>query len=212
MLSFFALCPLPLPLVSLQPSPCQSNLRNMIAMDTTGTTSSLDALKETDQPKTLNFGGHVGLLAPGITAVSTPRRKPMPRRGHTKSRRGMPPSICLMSILRSINKSTFSILGCHRCKFRKVKCSEQKPKCSQCSKLGYQCEYLDPNAYPIVQAAVYVPPSAPVRTTPGTFDLEDLRFFHHFMVTGFPTLPLNHLKQWRETAAIAYGVRHPINL
>lgn len=46
------------------------------------------------------------------------RRRPVPRKGHTKSRR-----------------------GCFNCKRRRIKCNEKHPKCNRCIKAGLQCEY-----------------------------------------------------------------------
>ena len=31
--------------------------------------------------------------------------------------------------------------GCHQCKARKIKCSEEKPKCANCQKVGEDCDY-----------------------------------------------------------------------
>jgi hypothetical protein len=47
------------------------------------------------------------------------RRKPVPRKGHTKSRR-----------------------GCFNCKRRRIKCNEKHPRCNHCIKAGLQCEYF----------------------------------------------------------------------
>jgi hypothetical protein len=46
------------------------------------------------------------------------RQKPVPRKGHTKSRR-----------------------GCLNCKRRRIKCSEKHPECHHCIKSGLRCEY-----------------------------------------------------------------------
>jgi hypothetical protein len=51
------------------------------------------------------------------SASSLPRR-PIPRKGHTKSRR-----------------------GCYSCKRRRIKCNERHPDCNHCIKAGLQCEY-----------------------------------------------------------------------
>lgn len=47
-----------------------------------------------------------------------PPRKPIPRKGHTKSRR-----------------------GCYNCKRRRIKCNERHPECNHCIKAGLRCEY-----------------------------------------------------------------------
>ncbi|KAF5682492.1 hypothetical protein FCIRC_4926 [Fusarium circinatum] len=51
-----------------------------------------------------------------------PRRRPIPRKGHTKSRR-----------------------GCFNCKRRRVKCQETTPSCDNCDRLGLRCEYHLPS-------------------------------------------------------------------
>jgi hypothetical protein len=45
-------------------------------------------------------------------------RKPIPRKGHTKSRR-----------------------GCFNCKRRRIKCNESHPECNHCIKAGLHCDY-----------------------------------------------------------------------
>jgi hypothetical protein len=83
-------------------------------------------------------------------------RKPIPRKGHTKSRR-----------------------GCYNCKRRRIKCNERHPECNHCIKAGLRCEYpsnivqamqrsqLSPNPQELVS----------LRSTPGVFvsDLDVLR-------------------------------------
>jgi hypothetical protein len=75
-------------------------------------------------------------------------RKPIPRKGHTKSRR-----------------------GCFNCKRRRIKCNEQRPGCNHCIKAGLHCEY----PVNIIQAGQPVPTSpgpqqiVSLRSTPGTF-------------------------------------------
>jgi hypothetical protein len=53
-----------------------------------------------------------------VSVRSWVRQKPIPRKGHTKSRR-----------------------GCLNCKRRRIKCSEKHPECHHCLKSGLQCEY-----------------------------------------------------------------------
>ncbi|KAH8666607.1 hypothetical protein BX600DRAFT_275766 [Xylariales sp. PMI_506] len=110
------------------------------------------------------------------TQHAAPRRRPVPRKGHKKSRR-----------------------GCFQCKRRKVKCPENTPECAVCQRLGFKCEYP---SLELIQA-----PTRPLQTTPGTFSLEDLRFFHHFMVTAYPPLPIGSCSIWRQISAVAHGVR-----
>lgn len=49
------------------------------------------------------------------------RRKPIPGKGHRKSRR-----------------------GCYNCKRRRVKCPGGKPECQHCSRIGLACSYPPP--------------------------------------------------------------------
>lgn len=53
--------------------------------------------------------------------VTTRRNKPVPRKGHIKSRR-----------------------GCYTCKRWEVKCSEKLPECDNCTRIGLVCEYPEP--------------------------------------------------------------------
>ncbi|KAF2662314.1 hypothetical protein K491DRAFT_287443 [Lophiostoma macrostomum CBS 122681] len=102
-------------------------------------------------------------------------RKPIPRKGHTKSRR-----------------------GCFNCKRRRIKCNERHPQCDHCIKAGLQC------AYPanIIQSG-HRTPSTPspqelvhLRSTPGAFTMADMRLFHHFLITAYPHLPVGADKIW----------------
>jgi hypothetical protein len=75
-------------------------------------------------------------------------RKPIPRKGHTKSRR-----------------------GCFNCKRRRIKCNERHPECNHCIKAGLQCEY----PANIIQSG-HRSPTSPcpqemvnLRSTPGAF-------------------------------------------
>ncbi|PVI07816.1 hypothetical protein DM02DRAFT_608430 [Periconia macrospinosa] len=107
-----------------------------------------------------------------------PPRKPIPRKGHTKSRR-----------------------GCYNCKRRRIKCNERHPKCSHCIKAGLQCEY----PANIIQTTT-TQQSSPIspsplemvnfRSTPATFTMSDLRLFHHFLITAYPHLPVGADKIW----------------
>ena len=104
------------------------------------------------------------------------RRRPIPRKGHGKSRR-----------------------GCLNCKTRKVKCTEEWPRCRSCSRRDVECEY--PNLpMPVVG------PSAALQTSPALVNLSDLRFFHHFIVNGHPQLPFGFGNAWQHIAAMAHEV------
>lgn len=94
-----------------------------------------------------------------------------------------------------------SRLGCLSCKRRRVKCNELRPKCSPCHRLGLAC------VWPPVAALSTQRPV--LQTNPSTINLEDLRFYHHFLTVGFPTLPLRGQNVWAQCAAMAHSVSWP---
>ncbi|UPX17170.1 uncharacterized protein EKO05_0007542 [Ascochyta rabiei] len=102
-------------------------------------------------------------------------RKPIPRKGHTKSRR-----------------------GCFNCKRRRIKCNEKHPRCAHCVKAGLQCDY-PANIIQLMQRSTR--PSHPqeavnLRSTPGIFTMADMRLFHHFIITAYPHIPVGADKIW----------------
>ncbi|XPT00576.1 hypothetical protein M3J09_009727 [Ascochyta lentis] len=102
-------------------------------------------------------------------------RKPIPRKGHTKSRR-----------------------GCFNCKRRRIKCNEKHPKCEHCIKAGLKCDY-PANIIQITQIPISPPHPQEIvnlRSTPGIFTMADMRLFHHFLVTAYPHLPVGADKIW----------------
>jgi hypothetical protein len=113
-----------------------------------------------------------------IAKVKT-RRRPVPGKGHRKSRK-----------------------GCFNCKRRRVKCSEDTPRCYHCRRIGLVCEY------PAAVATKLAPQSnsTALRATPNVLSMEDLRFFHHFLVTAYPPLPYGVDGVWQDVAAMAYDV------
>ena len=109
------------------------------------------------------------------------RRRPIPRKGHTKSRR-----------------------GCLQCKRRKVKCQETLPECDHCRRIGLACEYP-----PIPGNQQLTPaPANALNSTPTTFSMDDLQFFQHFLLTAYPPLPIKGEGVWREVAVISHHVSH----
>ncbi|KAF2004810.1 hypothetical protein P154DRAFT_19288 [Amniculicola lignicola CBS 123094] len=112
----------------------------------------------------------------GENASAPPQpRKPIPRKGHTKSRR-----------------------GCYHCKRRRIKCNERHPECNHCIKAGLQCEY-PANIIQSSHRALSSPsPQEMVhlRSTPGAFTMADMRLFHHFLITAYPHLPVGADKIW----------------
>ncbi|KAL2019194.1 hypothetical protein VTK56DRAFT_9994 [Thermocarpiscus australiensis] len=109
------------------------------------------------------------------------RRRPIPRKGHTKSRR-----------------------GCFSCKRRRVKCQETLPECSNCKRIGLVCEYPESRSL-LSLAHVSSSPSAPLQSTPALFTSNDLRFFHHFLVTAYPPLPILGDSIWKNVAALSHS-------
>lgn len=88
-----------------------------------------------------------------------------------------------------------SRLGCFNCKRRRVKCNELRPSCSPCHRLGLLCEY------PNMAAS-----SGTIRANPSALALQDLQFYHRFLTTAFPTLPLRDDKVWAKCAAMSHQV------
>ena len=91
--------------------------------------------------------------------------------------------------------------GCLRCKTRRIKCDERKPACTNCLKKRNACVYPPP-----------ISASAPVAVKPGTgkcqrviafpsmvsdtFSLDDMRFFHHFLIKAKPHMPVGNDAVW----------------
>jgi hypothetical protein len=121
-------------------------------------------------------------MADMVDVVPPPRRKTFPRKGHTKSRK-----------------------GCYNCKRRKIKCQETRPSCSNCEKADLQCQYPDVSSrWASMAGALVVQPSA----SPTMFSMEDMHFFHHFMVRAYPHLPVGADSLWQGTIpAFAHQVR-----
>jgi hypothetical protein len=106
------------------------------------------------------------------------RRRPIPRKGHTKSRN-----------------------GCYNCKRRKVKCQENLPECYHCKRIGLVCEYPPPKNLDRNPA-----PRNALSVTPTTFSMEDMRFFQHFLLSAYPPLPIGGLEVWQGVARMSHHV------
>ncbi|PNY29062.1 Sterol uptake control protein 2 [Tolypocladium capitatum] len=91
-----------------------------------------------------------------------------------------------------------SRLGCFSCKRRRVKCNELRPECSPCRRLGLACVY--PNSA--------ASSSTPIRAALSSLTLEDLRFYHQFLTTAFPRLPLRGGQIWSQAAAMSYSYEY----
>lgn len=119
-----------------------------------------------------------------VTAPVRTRSKPMPRKGHTKSRR-----------------------GCFGCKRRKIKCSELKPFCENCQNIGLECQYPRVTNNRVVNHASVQQPQSSLQSTPTNFSMRDMRFFHHFLIKAYPHLPVGEDNIWTlELPAIAHEV------
>ncbi|KAL7784081.1 hypothetical protein V8C37DRAFT_396420 [Trichoderma ceciliae] len=127
-------------------------------------------------------------------AVVRKPNKPLSRRGHFKSR-----------------------LGCFNCKRRRVKCNEVRPSCSPCCRLGLNCDYPTPPASTtsstssssssssfLSSSSLSSSSSLAPRATLSALALEDLRFYHQFLLAAFPTLPLKAKDVWMDAAAMSH--------
>ncbi|KAL7930751.1 hypothetical protein V8C35DRAFT_133459 [Trichoderma chlorosporum] len=125
-------------------------------------------------------------------AVVRKSGKPLSRRGHFKSR-----------------------LGCFNCKRRRVKCNELRPSCSPCGRLGLNCSYPTPAASSSSSSSSSwssssssSPSSSSSSLAPRAalsgIALEDLRFYHQFLLAAFPTLPLKAKDVWMDAAAMSH--------
>ncbi|VUC37525.1 unnamed protein product, partial [Clonostachys rosea] len=101
-------------------------------------------------------------------------RKIIPRRGHTKSRR-----------------------GCLTCKRRRVKCPENTPVCHNCERLGLFCQY-EGIGHSVVR------PSAPLQSTGGQFSIGDFQLFHHFVLYAYPPLPIQGKAVWDGVCQVSH--------
>lgn len=118
-------------------------------------------------------------------ASAAGRRRPIPRKGHTKSRN-----------------------GCYNCKRRKVKCQENLPECYHCMRIGLACKYP-----PRKEASSCVAgPSMALQSTPTLFSMDDMRFFQHFLLFAYPALPVGGHEIWKGVAQLAHSVRPTASL
>ncbi|KPI43690.1 uncharacterized protein AB675_6127 [Cyphellophora attinorum] len=108
--------------------------------------------------------------------------------------------------------------GCYTCKGRKIKCGEQKPKCMNCLTKGLDCIYPavtdtaptnststskgrsrhDGGSTASSATLFRRSHSASPATNPSnhTFNMLDMRFFHHFLTNAYPHLPLGNDHVW----------------
>ncbi|KAM3471158.1 hypothetical protein MY8738_009438 [Beauveria namnaoensis] len=90
-----------------------------------------------------------------------------------------------------------SRMGCFNCKRRRVKCNELRPQCSPCRRLALDCSY----------PPTPTPAASPIRSNPSMLSLEDLRFYHQFITTAIPPLPLKAENGWMQCAAMSHEHR-----
>ncbi|KAI1463052.1 uncharacterized protein F4812DRAFT_453763 [Daldinia caldariorum] len=115
-------------------------------------------------------------MSPQDVATSKHRRRPVPGKGFRKSRK-----------------------GCYNCKRRRVKCSEDRPACAQCGRMDLVCDY--PAAQPSTLASPLHAPSAHCSSMVLSFN--DLRFFHHFLIAAYPSVPSGFDNFWKDVVAMA---------
>jgi hypothetical protein len=89
--------------------------------------------------------------------------------------------------------------GCYNCKKRKVKCQETFPACQNCERLRLQCLYPSQDA----QSSGTIPNS--LQSGP-CFTHDDMRFFQHFILTAYPSLPFRGHAVWNDIAKMAHSV------
>lgn len=126
-----------------------------------------------------------GLLPETDTSTAITKRRPIPRKGHTKSR-----------------------AGCSSCKRRRVKCDLITPECGACHRLGLECQYLNKlggQSKPGDQAST-TSISKPLRSDPVMFDMNDLNFFRHFLFEAYPPLPIDGFTVWQQASQLSHEV------
>ncbi|KAF5694498.1 hypothetical protein FDENT_1110 [Fusarium denticulatum] len=117
--------------------------------------------------------------SPSSLPIGRPRRRPIPRKGHTKSR-----------------------WGCLNCKRRRVKCQETTPSCDNCNRLNLRCEYPQTS----VKGLITLPLPQPTQAlSQAQLSMVDLRFFHHFLLHAYPGLPIQGEEVWKEVAKYSHG-------
>ncbi|RMZ81889.1 hypothetical protein DV738_g2050, partial [Chaetothyriales sp. CBS 135597] len=107
-----------------------------------------------------------------------------------------PPRTLAPNLTRRSHKK--SRAGCYMCKSRKIKCGEQKPRCTNCLVKGLKCLYPVIDAHKRRDAPVPLAKRELSNMAPAvaTFSILDMRFFHHFMTTAYPHLPLGNDHIW----------------
>lgn len=119
----------------------------------------------------------------------------------------------LAPVLATRRAHSKSRAGCARCKLRRIKCDERKPSCSRCTRGGCVCSYASVSVTtrpPSAQKPIQAPTSdQSINVFPSmacdTFSLQDMRFFHHFLVKARPHVPVGNAAVWvREISQLAH--------
>ncbi|EFR01146.1 C6 zinc finger domain-containing protein [Nannizzia gypsea CBS 118893] len=105
--------------------------------------------------------------------------------------------IASRSQARAVSKRphTKSRFGCYNCKSRKIKCSETKPECENCISKHLECEYPTRGARGDdynngATEAIRLQPN------PTSFSVQDMGFFHHYLLVAHPYLPFGSDSAW----------------
>ncbi|KAH7197983.1 uncharacterized protein B0J16DRAFT_31766 [Fusarium flagelliforme] len=135
------------------------------------------------QPAETTTSTSPGLLPGTDTSTTITKRRPIPRKGHTKSR-----------------------AGCSSCKRRRVKCDLITPECGACHRLGLECQYVNKlggqNKPGDQTSATSI--SKPLRSDPVMFDMNDLNFFRHFLFEAYPPLPIDGFTVWQQASQLSH--------
>lgn len=137
--------------------------------------------------------GHATTTTPPAPNKDTPKvnkRRPIPRKGHTKSR-----------------------AGCLVCKTRKVKCDESFPCCGPCTRLSLVCRYsFKPAAAAQAREEAETRLNAtltarrPLQEEDTKFSVMDLRSFQNFLFTAYPSLPVDGAHIWQTVGQMSHSV------
>lgn len=111
------------------------------------------------------------------------KRRPMPRKGHRKSRN-----------------------GCLTCKKRKVKCDEVSPRCDICARLSLTCVFASDKSTSPESSYNDLGLARSMSTDPSWFNIADTRFLQHFLFAAYPTLPLDGWTVWQGVSQMSYEV------
>ncbi|EWG54480.1 hypothetical protein FVEG_17328 [Fusarium verticillioides 7600] len=141
--------------------------------------SEVPLIEQSSSANSADISTSTSSSSPSSQPIGRPRRRPIPRKGHTKSRR-----------------------GCFHCKRRRVKCQETTPSCDNCDRLGLQCEYPQTSG----NGLMALPSSQPAQPiSQAQLSMIDLRFFHHFLLHAYPGLPIQGEEVWKEVAKYSHG-------